>query len=66
MKQTVEFDYAVGQHVAIQPIETVGIVTAQIHDMGNKAYRVVYWIEGRRMQTEVLSSELSSVKVREP
>lgn len=62
MKQTVEFDYAVGQHVAIQPIETVGMVTAQVHDMGNKLYRVAYWIDGRRMQTEVLSCELSTVK----
>jgi len=58
MKQAVEFDFALGQNVMIAPIETIGTVVNQVHDMGNKNYGVTYWAEGIKKTTQCMASEL--------
>lgn len=58
MKQTVEFDFALGEPVLIIPLQTVGFVSQQVMDMGNKMYGVQYWAEGMKRTTPCMQHEL--------
>lgn len=62
MKQTIEFDFACGQHVAITPISTVGVVVCQMHDQGVKKYVTQYWADGDKKQSVCFGHELGELR----
>lgn len=64
MSAAKDFGFEIGQQVTIIPIDVLGRVDAVMHEMDCVQYRVVYWLDSRRVSEWVYGYEIKSVQTQ--
>lgn len=62
MKQSVEFDFSIGQEVKIIAIGMIGHVQAMLCGRQEKEYQVAYWNESQRYSVWMFAFEIEELK----